>query len=293
MSWRSVIISRRCKLDYKMGYLVIRGEDTKRVYLDEIAILVLENPAVSLTGCLMEALMEKKVRVIFCDSKRLPVSEVVPYHGSHNSSLKVRQQSAWTQEARALIWRAIITEKIAKQAGFLRELGCEREFALLDDYCRNVELNDETNREGHAAKVYFNALFGKDFSRDKDCAVNAALNYGYSLLLSAVNREICANGYLTQLGIFHDNVFNHFNLGCDLMEPFRPLVDHHVKTAEPRKFGKEEKAALLNLLNKEVTVDGNRSVLLHALELYTRSVLDAIGHGEPERILFPEIRYEL
>lgn len=114
MSWRSVIISRRCKLDYKMGYLVIRGEDTKRVYLDEIAILVLENPAVSLTGCLMEALMEKKVRVIFCDSKRLPVSEVVPYHGSHNSSLKVRQQSAWTQEARALIWRAIITEKNRK-----------------------------------------------------------------------------------------------------------------------------------------------------------------------------------
>ena len=98
MSWRSVIISRRSKLDYKMGYLVIRGEDTKRVCLDEIAILVLENPAVSLTGCLMEALMEKKVRVIFCDSKRLPVSEVVPYHGSHNSSLKVRQQSAWTHE---------------------------------------------------------------------------------------------------------------------------------------------------------------------------------------------------
>ncbi len=69
MSWRSVIISRRCKLDYKMGYLVIRGEDVKRIFLDEVAMILLENPAVSLTGCLVEALTEKKIKVIFCDGK--------------------------------------------------------------------------------------------------------------------------------------------------------------------------------------------------------------------------------
>lgn len=44
MSWRNVIISSRCKLDYKMGYLVIRGEDVKRVFLDEVAMILLENP---------------------------------------------------------------------------------------------------------------------------------------------------------------------------------------------------------------------------------------------------------
>ena len=55
MSWRTVIITTRCKLDLKMGYKVIRGEDTKRIFLDEIAVLLIENPAVSFTGCLLEA----------------------------------------------------------------------------------------------------------------------------------------------------------------------------------------------------------------------------------------------
>lgn len=47
MSWREVIVTTQCKLDYKMGYLVIRGEDVKRIFLDEIAMLIIENPAVS------------------------------------------------------------------------------------------------------------------------------------------------------------------------------------------------------------------------------------------------------
>lgn len=64
MSWRTVIITNRCKLDYRMGYMVVRGDEIKRVFVDEIAVLVIENPAVSFTGCLMEALVEKKVKVI-------------------------------------------------------------------------------------------------------------------------------------------------------------------------------------------------------------------------------------
>ena len=50
MSWRVVVISNRCKLDYSMNYMVIRGEDTKRLLLDEIALLILENNAISMTG---------------------------------------------------------------------------------------------------------------------------------------------------------------------------------------------------------------------------------------------------
>ena len=71
--------------------------------------------------------------------------------------------------------------------------------------------------EGHAAKVYFNALFGRGFTRSEENSINAALNYGYSLILSSVAREIVANGYITQIGIFHDNMFNQFNLASDVM----------------------------------------------------------------------------
>ena len=79
MSWRTVVITSRCKLDYKMGFMVVRAEETKKIFLDEIAVLLIENPAVSLTGCLLEALTQKKIRVIFCDAKRNPNAELVPY----------------------------------------------------------------------------------------------------------------------------------------------------------------------------------------------------------------------
>lgn len=57
MSWRTVIIASQAKLDCKMGFLVVRGEETKRIVIDEIATLLIENPAVFLTGCLIEALI--------------------------------------------------------------------------------------------------------------------------------------------------------------------------------------------------------------------------------------------
>lgn len=108
-------------------------------------------------------------------------------------------------------------------------------------YVEEIEYGDATNREGHAAKVYFNALFGMDFTRTEENSINAALNYGYGILLSTFNREIILNGYITQLGLFHNNMFNQFNLGSDLMEPFRPIVDQRVRDMMPQKFETEEK----------------------------------------------------
>ena len=271
MSWRNVIISRQSKLDYKMGYMVVRGEDTKKLLLDEIAVLVIENPAVSFTGCLIEALIEKKVKVIFCDSKRNPTAELIPHHGSHDSSAKIRMQIAWPEEVKALIWQEVISEKIRKQASFLKELGKLSEAALLDSYIGQVKLLDASNREGHAAKVYFNAIFGMDFTRSAVNPLNAALNYGYSLLLSSFNREISANGYLTQLGIFHSNMFNHFNLASDFMEPFRVLVDKRVYEMMPEEFEKEEKHEMWHVLEETVVIDGARQMVSNAIKIYTRN----------------------
>jgi CRISPR-associated endonuclease Cas1 subtype II len=93
-----------------------------------------------------------------------------------------------------------------------------------------VVLGDKTNREGHAAKVYFNALFGKDFSRKQLNDINAGLNYGYSIILSMFSREIVKNGCITQIGIKHSNYFNQYNLASDLMEPFRVIIDHVLAT---------------------------------------------------------------
>lgn len=286
MSWRIVIIENQSKLDYKMGYLVVRGIETKRVLLDEIAVLLIENPAISITGLLIEALTEKKIKVIFCDSKRSSIAELMPHHGCHDSSAKIRTQITWEKGIKASIWREIVSEKIRKQAEFLQELGKEQQSLMLEEYVTQVELADTTNREGHAAKVYFNALFGMNFTRSAETPVNAALNYGYSFILSAFNREICANGYLTQLGIYHNNMFNYYNLSCDLMEPFRVIVDRMVYEMNPVDFDKEEKHYMVSVLEKKVVIDGQKQFLQNALKIYTKSVLDAINDKDSSAIKF-------
>ncbi len=132
-----------------------------------------------------------------------------------------------------------MAEKIRRQSSFLEEIGKEKEALLLCSYLQQLTLGDKTNREAHAAKVYFDALFGMEFTRSEECVTNSALNYGYSILLSAFNREITANGYLTQLGLWHENRFNPYNLASDLMEPFRPLVDRLVLNQNFQKLEHE------------------------------------------------------
>lgn len=289
MSWRTVVVSNRCKLDLKMGYMVIRGEETRRIFLDEIAVLMIENPAVSLTGCLLEALTEKKIRVIFCNSKRSPMAELVPHHGSHDTTRKLRQQLGWSEEIKGAVWSAIVADKITKQAQHLAEKKKQREALLLESYIPQIEFQDKSNREGHAAKVYFNAIFGMEFTRREDLPVNAALNYGYSILLSAFNREISASGYLTELGLHHDNVFNHFNLSSDVMEPFRILVDRKVCELMPKKLDNEIKYQLVNILNDSVTMDETTQTVLNAIRMYLKRVFEALNQNDPTVLRFYQL----
>lgn len=286
MSWRTVVITSRCKLDYKMGFMVVRSEETKKIFLDEIAVLLIENPAVALTGCLLEALVEKKIRVIFCDAKRVPNAELVPYYNSYDCSRKIKAQISWSVDIKRAVWADIVAEKIRKQADFLKDLQKDNEAALLRSYLSQIEPNDATNREGHAAKVYFNGLFGMDFTRSEENAINAALNYGYGIILSAFNREIVAQGYLTQLGIFHDNMFNHFNLSCDLMEPFRILVDRKVKAMKFSALTSEVKHFIVNILNDTIVINKARQIVLNAIKYYCRSVFDALNEGDLSLIQF-------
>ena len=289
MSWRTVVITSRCKLDYKMGFMVVRAEETKKIFLDEIAVLLIENPAVSLTGCLLEALIQKKIRVIFCDAKRSPNAELVPYYNAYDSSRKIKAQISWSDDIKGIAWADIVAEKIRKQADFLDELEKYNEASLIRSYLSQIEPHDTTNREGHSAKVYFNALFGMDFTRSEENTINSALNYGYSIILSAFNREISANGYLTQLGIFHDNMFNHFNLSCDLMEPFRVLIDRKVKKMKLNNFSSDEKHQLVNVLNDTVTINQTKQTVLNAIKYYCRSVFDALNDGDLSLIQFYSI----
>lgn len=288
MSWRIVVISKRAKLDLQLGFLVVRSDEVTKIHLGEISTVLIESTAVSLTTSLLAEFAKRKIKVIFCDEKRNPSSELVSYYGSHDTSNKVRKQIAWKSCTKEAVWTEIVTEKIRKQKEIL-ELLKKGEAELLEGYLHEIAWNDETNREGHAAKVYFNALFGLDFTRTEDSYTNAALNYGYSIILSTFTREIVSNGYITQLGLFHDNMFNQFNLASDLMEPFRVLVDWEVLMLKLEEFGHDEKMQLVNILNREIRIDGKIQYVNNAIKIYVKSVFDALNEDDSSIIRFYKI----
>lgn len=287
MSWRIVVVTGMAKLDYNMGYLVIRKrDDITRVHIGKIGLLMIESTMTSCTTVLLTELVKNKINVIFCDEKHNPISQLVSIYGSHDTSAKIRKQIQFAEDIKKQVWTEIVTEKIKQQKNVL-EMFCKQESSdLLQSYIEEVKFNDETNREGHAAKVYFNALFGKSFTRSEENPINSALNYGYGILISCFSREIVAQGYLTQLGIFHDNMFNQFNLSSDLMEPFRCLVDRQVVLLNPDKFEQEEKMAMLNVINEEVIIDGKKQYVANAIKIYVHSIFEALHEEDISLIRF-------
>lgn len=290
MSWRTVIISKNAKLDFQLGYMVVRQEQISKIHIGEIHTLLIETTAVSITAALLSELVKSKVKIIFCDEKRNPASELLPYYGSHDTSAKIRSQIAWDDKIKGDIWTEIVKEKIRQQANFLNHLD-KSEYKLLLSYIDEIEFADSTNKEGHAAKVYFNALFGMAFTRGADNAVNAALNYGYSIILSTFTREIAANGYLSQLGLFHNNMFNPFNLASDLMEPFRIIVDKKVVDEKFETFMAEDKRRILDMLNETVNINARVENLQNAIKIYCKSVFDAVENKDISELKF--YNYEL
>ncbi len=288
MSWRVVVVSSNAKLDYKLDYLVVRTlNEVRRIHLDEVGVLVLESTAISITAYLLCELMNRKIKVIFCDHQRNPCSELVPMHGSHDSSAKIRQQLNWNEIICQQVWTEIVREKLCRQRDHLLFYQLPQS-ELLSSYLKQLQWNDNSNREGLAAKVYFGALFGSDFTRSGASPVNAALDYGYSVLLAIINREISAAGYLNQLGICHQNTYNPFNLACDFIEPLRPMVDHAVKSMQPEKLEQEEKRVLLELLTHDVIFDGKRQNLIYAVRLYCASLFRALESGDMSEIKWIE-----
>ncbi|MGB4595577.1 MAG: type II CRISPR-associated endonuclease Cas1 [Anaerolineaceae bacterium] len=276
MSWRTIVVTGITKLELKLGYLVVRGETTTRISLSEVDTILVESTTVSLTTGLILELSRRKIKLIFCDEKHNPFAELIDYYGSVDSSLRIREQIDWPDKIKTAVWTSIVRAKLSRQRDLLLEKEKTEAAGLLDSYLNDLLPGDPSNREGHAAKVYFNALFGQGFSREQESPTNAALNYGYSILLSTFNKEITSRGYLTQLGLFHSNQFNPFNLSSDLMEPFRPLVDRQVLALELVELTPDAKHVLVDILNQTVMIEEKQQRVSQAIAIYCSSIFRAI-----------------
>ena len=280
MSFRTVVITKQSKLSYKNRYLAVKSElEEKYIHLSEIDTIIVDSIVVSISSYLLKELADNKINIIFCDEKHNPFGELSSFYSSHNTSKKILTQIKWNNKQKDELWSLIVKNKIINQALLLHKIKSDN-YELLMSYVNDVRVGDKTNREAHSAKVYFNSLFTKKFIRNANDDINAALNYGYSILLSNFNKEIINNGYLTQLGIHHKSEFNQFNLACDLMEPFRPIIDNFVYYNQTREFDSKYKLDLINIFNNNYKYLGKNYTLKDIIKMYTKNTLDSLSENK-------------
>lgn len=283
MSFRTVIITKQSKISYKNRFLVVKQEDNEKyIHLSEIDTVIVDSISVSISSYLLKELADNKINIIFCDEKHNPFGELVPYYSKHNTSKMIKEQIKWKQAEKDKLWAEIVKNKIMNQALLLKKIKSSK-YKLVLSYVNEVVDGDKTNREGHAAKVYFNALYGNNFVRNQDDSINAALNYGYAILLSTINKEIINNGYLTQLGIHHKNEFNEFNLTCDLMEPFRVIIDNFIYYNQERKIDTDYKLDIVNIFNSTFKYQNKKYTLKDIIKMFVKHTLESINNCEDYR----------
>lgn len=163
---------------------------------------------------------------------------------------------------------------------------------VLKPYYSNVKSGDSDNREGLAAKVYWNNLFGNSFKREREgCPPNALLNYGYAILRAAAARALLGSGLLPNLGIFHKSRYNAFPLADDAMEPYRPFVDEIVYRLYGNgatELNKESKTEIMRVLNCDVNIGKVKRPLQIALTMTTASLVKYYT-GEIKKLSLPII----
>lgn len=291
MPFRTIVVTTHSKLEYSLNYLVYKtANETKRIFLSEISTILIQSTQVSITTSLLAEITKRKIKIIFCDEKNNPSSELVPYYNNIESSKRIFLQAKRSDEIKDKVRKEIVKEKIRTQSYYLNVKGCTEEALLLTEYVNDVNDGDSTNREAFAAKVYFNKVFYEGFSRHENNDLNASLNYGYTILMSQFSRDIVSDGYITQLGIHHKNTFNEFNLACDLMEPLRYIVDIYANSI--RDNGLYFKDEMRNLLTSDLTISGKTMNISNAISIYVNSVFDALNKKDVSLIKFPDF-YEL
>ena len=285
--WRTLVIDSFDQLRYHCGQLIVAGDDEIGIPVSQLRCVMAASSQGNISIPLLNELMENHVEVILCDRKYDPSCDIVPISSHASAAGIVILQSKWTDERRDSVWQKIVEQKIHNQISLLRKLSKDISPEL--EQCAAAVLpGDRTNREGQAARLYFSSLFGNEFIRHTDDDINAALNYGYTILRSAFTRLIVSHGYHTALGIHHCSQYNRFNLACDIMEPFRPFVDAVVWQNRDRLLDKEYRKEFIELLYRDCRFDGCQTDIHSAMNAY---MLDVLGAMRDEHRVIREVTF--
>ncbi|MFA9392045.1 MAG: type II CRISPR-associated endonuclease Cas1 [Prolixibacteraceae bacterium] len=290
---RTLFFSNPYHLSLKNRQLVIDSSNSlthTTVPVEDIGFVVSDHPQISFTMKLMEQLNAYNVAVVFCDSNHLPCSMVLPLDSNHIQTEIFNLQIVASEPLKKGLWKQTIEAKILNQAAMLEKQGQSAQD--LKNLAKSVKSGDSENREGFAARLYWQRLFAGDFYRDQfGPPPNHFLNYGYSILRSAVGRSLAGSGLLATLGIHHHNRYNSYCLADDIMEPYRPYVDEiafhlHHQNKGVLNLEKAHKAELLKIMAVDVAIGELKRPLMVALSITTASLARCFA-GDSRKIIYP------
>lgn len=293
MGWRSVIITQHAKLSYSAHMMRVQTRDgINQIPIEDIDLLLISTTQAVISSALISELTHQNAKIIFTDLKNQPICETVGYYPNNRSLGLLKKQISWEDNQKQKLWTKIIRSKMTNQLNILKLRGIEYED--LEQEIDKLEIGDPTNREAVVAQKYFPRLFNKqNFSRRNSSAINAALDYGYSILLSIINKEIVSVGYLTQLGIHHHSNENQFNLGSDLMECFRPIVDYWVSGQKFNELTPDIKYGLVDMLNIELNYNGKTMLLRNIIPVYVRKCMNYLNKESDSMQIEVEFKNEV
>ena len=275
---QTLMFTNPASLSLKYNQMVIQLKDSEQTVtrpIEDIGIVIIDNQMVQMTVPLINALADNNVAVVFCGSNSMPNSMLMPLESNNTQQETIRYQIEASQPTNKRIWKELITSKIRNQAECLNRCGFDG--SVLKPYYSNVLSGDKDNREGAAARIYWQKMYGKSFIRDRyGESPNHLLNYGYTILRAAVARALMGSGLLPAFGLFHRNRYNAFPLADDVMEPYRPFVDEAVfelfSTDPDIQLTKDVKQRLVSVLTCDVEMAGQTKPLQIALSSTTASI---------------------
>jgi CRISPR-associated protein Cas1 len=291
MSHRVLYIEKSENLRLYLDNLeVIVNNNEIHIPISDIMILVIDNYRSSLSVPLINKLVDNNVCTILCGVDHLPKTNILPINGNFAQSGNLNKQINWNEDNKKLVHQLIVKAKIYNQIEILKTNNKDFDvITKLFQFLSEVQLDDVTNREGLAAKMYFREMYGDDFVRFNEDVINAGLNYGYAVFRALISSIIVAKGYLPNLGIFHKGKQNMFNLSDDVIEVFRPIVDNYVlnNMMEDILFKQEHREELIQLTTKKVMIDDRKQTIANAIYVYIESILKVLETGDHKDFIYP------
>ena len=228
------------KLSFSNDNLLVTKEDGKvklEVSLYNIFTIFIVGD-LSITTTLIRKIEAYHISIVLATSS-FKVYEIICNHNLGNTLLRKKQYEYDSMD----LSKAIIENKIKNQIMTIDKIRDSSEDKkriknIIVDQLNKIELCNNTQElmgvEGMASRIYFNYIFNglnwiRRVPRVKSDYINASLDIGYTILFNLIDALLELFGFDTFQGIHHKQYYMRKSLVCDIVEPFRCIVDYQVR----------------------------------------------------------------